>query len=265
MEKHKIIALHIAKDLPLKKIKALLEFKLLDYEKKVSIYSVRDNSYIFIYSFGAIFFYNVDEKTINKTLEIMKSNGISIFSEKLREKYEEDYVVVENSTEKVGFEEVHLKQPNLESVRILAWVISRSVALDHYEAQVDDMMGTFSRFNRQLKLKGKLNISSKNLLKIIGSNNFIIESIISKLSILEEPAATWENEKLDWLFNKLYELFEIEERFEIIEHKVNYLQNISNTLLEAKRNKKEVILELTIIILIFIEVIMFAYELWFPF
>lgn len=258
----KINALHISKELPLIKLKKILKYKQVQSDRSTTIYKLKKDSYLFAYSFGVLFFYNVKENQINEIIERIRNLGIKIFPEKIRDKYEEDYVVAKGRKQSVKFEEVHLKSTSLESIKVIAWVISRSVALDHYEADVDLMMEEFSKLNAQLKEKGKLRIGSKKLLKLIGRNNSIIEGMISKLSLLEEPACTWEEEKMDALFNSLYEMFEIEERFDTVEYKLKYIQNNSNILLEAIRNKKEVILEMTIIILIFIEVVMFAYELW---
>ncbi|MBU2590177.1 MAG: RMD1 family protein [Nanoarchaeota archaeon] len=262
MKRYNLNAVYIAHELPLNLLDNIRKYKLIHKERKRLTFQIGKDKYFFVNSFGVIVFYNMTNPEIEDIIEFLKEKNISIVPEKIRDAYEEDYIVVQSNKDIIEFREVYLKKINLDAIMVLAWVIARSVALDNYEVQVDNMMEEFSKLNNQLKEKGKLKIRSRNLLKIIGANNSIIEAMISKLSLLEGPSITWEKENLDWLFNNIYELFEIEERFETVEYKLNFIQNNSNILLESIRTRKEVILEMTIIILIFIEVIMFAYDIW---
>ncbi|MBU4351697.1 MAG: RMD1 family protein [Nanoarchaeota archaeon] len=262
MEKYNLNAVYIASKLPLNLLENIRQYKLIHKEKKRLIFQFGKNKFFFLNSFGVIVFFNMNHSEIGDIIEFLKEKEIKIVKEKVREAYEEDFVIIKSNKEIVEFKKVYLRKVSLDSIMILTWIISRSVALDNYEVQVDNMMEKFSKLNYQLKTNGKLKIKSKELLKIIGANNSIIEGMISKLSLLEKPAITWEKENLDWLFNSLYELFEIKERFDTVEYKLNFIQNNSNILLESIRSKNEVILDMTIIILIFIAVILFAYDLW---
>jgi len=262
MKKYNLNAVYIANELPLNLLNDVKGYKLIHKERKRLTFEIEKNKYFFLNSFGVIVFYNMTYEEISGIIDFLKEKKVKIVPEKIRDAYEEDYVIVQSNKDIIEFKEVYLKKINLETIMVIAWVVARSVALDNYEVLVDNRIEEFSKLNLQLKEKGKLKIRSKQLLKIIGTNNSIIEAMISKLSLLEEPSITWEKESLDWLFNNLYELFEIDERFDTVEYKLKFLHNNTNVFLEAIRNKKEVILEMTIIILIFIEVVMFAYDLW---
>ena len=261
MKRHAINAIYVAKEIPLLKIKPFVKLKLLLADRKRLTYSI-GRGYLYIYSFGVLVFYDCDDNTINGFIRSMITNGIPLVPEKIMDKYEEDYFLVKANKNLVGFEQVNFKKVNLETVSVLAWVIARSVALDNYESQVDNMMSEFSMLNNQLKEKGRLKTSGRKLLRVIGQNNSIMEGMVSKLSLLEEPEVTWKDKELDWLFSELYDMFDIEERFDTVEYKLNYLQSMTNTFLEAVRSRHAFWLEITIIALIFIEVLFWFFDKW---
>lgn len=260
-KKHSINAVRVADELSIKELKSAFKYKLLQEGRKLLIFSVPPQGFLFVYSFGVLIFYDLGHNVVDSVLQTLKKQGVDLVPEKIRGRYEDNYAILEDKKNSVEFEHAKLKKINLETIKMVTWVVARSVALDHYESQVDDMMEEFSKLNKQLKEKGKLKIGTGKLLQKIGTNNSIIEAMLSKLSLFEKPSATWEEEKMNWLFKDMYELFEIEDRFETIEYKLKYLQDNSEIFLEAIRSKREVLLELTIIVLIFIEIVLFVFEI----
>ena len=261
--KFKVKAIFVAKDLPLEIIKRILAGnKLLYSDRKEIVFSLRKDSYIFAYSFGSMIFLNVKDEIINTFLNKLVNMSIDILPEKVRDKYDEIYTITKSRKNAVEFEAVKLNTINLQSLRVIAWVLARSVALEYYEDVVTALVNQFASLNKTLSEKGKIKANKKKVLKIIGAHNLVIEAIISKMALLEEPLVTWEEEELDIVFNQLYDMFELDERLETIEYKLNYLQSNTNVFLEAVRYNMEIWLEATIVVLILIEIFIWLYEIF---
>ncbi len=259
MAEFKLKAIYLAPELPIPKVKELIKHKLVSEKRERLVFEAAPKKYIFIYSFGSVAFYDIDENLENETIKTLKELKVGI----LKEKISDEYSVIEHLKNSVEFNQIKLKAIDLDRLRIIALVLAQSVALEYYEDQVDKIVDKFSYLNKQLKEKGKLTVNDKELMKIIGTNSTIIEIIVSKLSLFEKPASAWESEETEWIFNRLHYMFEIEERFKHIEYKLDFIQNNSELMLDMLGSRRGAMLELIIIILIVVEIFIWFYELWF--
>lgn len=259
MADHLFKAFYVARELPVNKVKEVLKYKLISEKRERLVFEIAPKNYLFVYSFGALVFYDVEEVMIVATIKNLRGLKVEI----LKEKITDDYIVVEHLKNAVEFNQIKLKSVDLEKLKLVAWVLAQSVALEYYENQVDLIVNGFSSLNKQLSEKGKLSVSARQLMKTVGSNNMIIEAIISKLSLLEEPASAWESEEVEWLFYRMHYMFDIEERFKHIQYKLGFIQDNSEVLLEVLGSRRGAMLEWIVIILILIEIVIFVYEVGF--
>ena len=56
---------------------------------------------------------------------------------------------------------VRLNHLDLNGIRVIAQVLAQTVAMEHYEEQVSEMLGQFSDYNNKIHDTGVLNIPSK--------------------------------------------------------------------------------------------------------
>lgn len=259
MAEHKLKAGYVAKELPIVKVKDVLKYKLLTEKRDRVVFEIAPKKYVFVYSYGVLVFYDVDDVMVSATIKNLRGLGIDIEKDKLWD----EYPIVEHVKDAVEFNQVKMKNASVDNIEIVARMLAQSVALENYENKVDGIVNSFSALNKQLKDKGKLKGGSKELLKIIGTNNTIVETIVSKMALLEEPAAAWESEEVEWLFNRLRRTFQLEERFKHLQYKLEFIQNNSEVMLDILNNRKSEILEWVVIILIAIEIVIFVYEVVF--
>lgn len=259
MADHKLKSIYLAPELVIQKVKETLKYKLLQEKRERLLYETAPKKYIFVYSFGAIVFYDADENTQNDVIKAIKGLRMGNAHDEIFD----EYLVIESLKNSVEFNQIRLKSIDLDKLKIIALILAQSAALESYEMQVDRIIDSFSALNKQLKEKGKLRVSDKQLMKIIGTNSSIIEVIVSKLALLEKPASTWENEETEMLFNRLHYMFEIDERFKHIEYKLDFIENNSELMLDITTNRRAAMLELIIIILIVLELVIWFYELFF--
>lgn len=259
MAEHKLKAGYVAKELPIAKVKDVLNYKLLAEKRDKAVFEIASKKYVFVYSYGVLVFYDVEDLMVSATIKNLRGLGIDIEKDKLWD----EYTIADHLKNSVEFSQVKLKTASVDNVEIVARMLSKSVALENFENSVDSIIGSFSALNKQLREKGKLKRGSKELLKIIGTNNSMIETIISKMALLEEPAAAWESEEAEWIYNRLRKVFELEERFKHLQYKLSFIQNNSEAMLDILNNRKSEILEWVVIILIAIEIVIFVYEVVF--
>ncbi|MFH1066026.1 MAG: RMD1 family protein [Nanoarchaeota archaeon] len=259
MAEHKLKAGYVAKEFPIAKVKDVLKYKLITEKRDRAVFEIAPKKYVFVYSYGVLVFYDVEDVMVSATIKNLRGLGIEIEKDKLWD----EYIIADHMKNAVEFNQVKMKNASLDNIEVVASMLAQSVALENYENKVDGIVNSFSALNKQLKEKGKLKRGSKELLKIIGNNNTIIETIVSKMALLEEPAAAWECEEAEWLFNRLRKTFELEERFKHLQYKLDFIQNNSEVMLDILNNRKSEILEWVIIILIAIEIVIFVYEVMF--
>src|SRR3989338_2009158 len=259
MAEFRFKAIYLAQELVISKVKEALKYKLVQEKRERLVYEAAPKKYIFIYSFGAVVFYDIDEKIQNDILKAIKSLKLG----EIKNEISEEYLVIEHSKNSVEFNHIRLKSIDMDKLKLIALILAQSVALENYEIHVEKIIDSFSVLNKQLKEEGKLKVSDKELMKIIGTNSSIIEIIISKLALLEKPASTWENEENALLFNRLHIMFEIGERFKHIEYKIDFIESNSELMINILNQHRANFLEIIIIGLFILDLIVIIYEMFF--
>jgi uncharacterized Rmd1/YagE family protein len=88
-----------------------------------------------------------------------------------------------------------------------------------------------------------------------------LQSIITRLSLLDQPDVVWDKQELEALYKSLRSFYALDDRFRNIEFKIDYIGNNSETILTLLQHRRDVALELVVIVLIVIEVVLFVGEM----
>ncbi len=218
-------------------------------------YLLPNKRYVYVFSFGAVTFIGIDQKARERFIEQFTAKiPLRLYTSPIREAY---LVSLGHEKTSVGFNEIQIKAGNEEVMLIVAQVLAQSVAMEYYENLAHKIFENFAPINHALMRKGRLTISRGNLLRTIGRNNVIMQKIISKLHILDEPDIVWEDDQMWSIYERLHSMFDLEDRFETIEYKLRFVQENSQILIEALQGKREMMLEIMIVVLIIIEIILF--------
>ncbi|MRR35560.1 RMD1 family protein, partial [bacterium] len=84
---------------------------------------------------------------------------------------------------------------------------------------------------------------------------------ISHIMVLEKPEFTWENPEADRLYLTMANIFELNQRYNEIKHKGETLLDITGVFTSLAHARRASRLEWIIIILIFIEIVIYLFEL----
>ena len=214
------------------------------------------NRNVCVTSFGTIVFWPFDLEFARKIVAEMKP---LIADPTLVEEVEDRLVVyTDKGKTRVLFNEIWLaEEASDDHVRIISRLLAQSVALDFREMEVDQALARFEQYLSDLRRKGRIAISTRNILKSIGFAMEARYTVLNNLALFDKPDVTWESEELERLYTSLYQFFELDHRQRTIGRKIDFLNENSSLLSDFISTRKALWLEWTIVLLIAVEIILF--------
>jgi required for meiotic nuclear division protein 1 len=244
----------------IKAIKILTKTKFKDLIKSISYkpiyqsnyeiaYQLDVESFLIVYSFGVYVLFNINQKDILNDL-----------SEKFNSKNaKEDFYNIEikkKGSIKVDHNQVIIPKLELKYIRIVALVLAQSVMLDMVEEETEKILEASIEYSKALELQGSYQVNKKKLFKFIGFVLTTKQSILNNLYIYDSPNEAWNNPKLENMFFKLKDLFDIQQRYESIKESLTAIQENIAVITNWIQFKKSSMLELWIIILFVVDILM---------
>ncbi len=209
------------------------------------------------YDFGALVFVNIDAD-LQKTVLDAYARG----AKDDRETTDETIALVVDpaAPPETRFDRVVVPVLSREVVEIVAFVLAQSAAMEYYERDVDQIFDGLQKATRQIADKGSFRGNEAALLRFVGSAMITRNEIISTLALLDTPQLAWNSEPLDKLFRALRDLFEIEDRYRALDHKLTVVQDNLSLFVDLTQQRRGLFLELTVLVLIAIEVVLFVWQ-----
>lgn len=155
-----------------------------------------------------------------------------------------------------------LNDADLSRLQIVADVLAKSVALAEYEARVG---GTFDRIEplaAAMQRRGTQRASERELIRHIGSTLLAQHRMVGRVEVGEKPEILWEQSKLERLYLRLEDEYELKERQLAIERKLEVIARTAETLHGLIQARRTLHVEWYIVILIVIEILLTLYELF---
>ena len=237
-------------------------YSLLKRERNLLLFRLTDTKYVGVFSFGVIAIMGAESEDELKGL-YRDFGGFSISDEidgRIAEPEQYDVMIDADAPETVDFDYIRLKNLLPEKVLLIFLVAAQSVAIGHLERGVDDALRRFDRVHSGLAKHGKLSVSTREVLRIIGAAGSTVHFIIDKLSLLDKPDITWEEQDAERLHAALRKAFELEDRFGALRFKIEFLRDSSENVLDVLQHRKSAMLEWVVIALIAIEIVLFLYQ-----
>ncbi len=219
------------------------------------------DSWIVAYDFGAITFVGVDDE---KREAVMKAVLERIGPEPHPPMEEQITIEVNpaaSDPQTQSFDRVVVREVNPKLVELVALVVAQSAAMEYYEEDVDHVLARLKEVSENLAQTGKLTATSRDLLKFVGSGMSTHNQVVYTLSLLDTPQLAWEDEKLDRIYRGIRGQFEIADRFRALDLKLRMIQDNFELFVELTQERRNYRLELTVAILVALEVVLFVYEL----
>ncbi len=224
-----------------------------------TVIQLAEGQYAVLTRFGTVTFWNVSEKTEHEF--ITEIYQFIANPHKGRRHSDSLKVYIGSGPERMTFEEIHLKEIDVEKIKMISYVSAQSVALDKYEDEIDQRLIELGRVVDELKDSGKTHHSQQSLLKQVGTTLSVKQSAVSSLSLLDKPDAAWDIEEIEKLYDHLRDAYELRDRFDILNEKIDFLSENNSTLLDAVSSQRSYTLEIIVVVLIVIEIVLFVAEM----
>jgi uncharacterized Rmd1/YagE family protein len=150
---------------------------------------------------------------------------------------------------------------SLERLLVVADALAKSVVLAHDEKEVTNVFDTIEPFARELATSGQTSKSRTDLLKLLGNSLLVQQHVAGRVAVDEKPDVLWDRPDLERLYARLEDEYELSERVEILNRKLEVISETATTLADILEAKRSLRLELIVIFLIAFEIVVTAYEI----
>jgi len=257
---YRLRATHVAERLKLQELKEKVLHPIRDFSNYEMVLQIADNSFAFIYNYGSVVFFNVPEPIQEKYLAFVREQ-IKGTNQAAKLGDTNDVFLLETrqdlgaTVNQVSFDRVATGKVTYTKVKIICMLVAESTALDYYDILIENLLEQATVYTKRLEHEGKFVDSKEDLLKFVGMCLSAKQDIISNLYIVDSPDETWDSPELDKIFHDLKTMLEIDVRYRAVEYKSKIIQESVEVITDLVKTKREVMLELIVILLITFEVI----------
>jgi uncharacterized Rmd1/YagE family protein len=208
---------------------------------------------IYVYRFGAVVAHDVARDRREAVLEEIRAAIPKLTAKAISE----DYTVVEDPAFQTGIVggTLHVDRFNPPRASIVARTMAQSTAMEYYEQIVDDLFARTSALVERLERRGTVALNTRPLHRFIGEAVTTRTEVITVLHLLDKPEATWDDAAMDRIYEDLRAEFDLADRYATLESKLRSVQEALELVLGVARDRRLVLLEVAIGVLILIELI----------
>ena len=213
-----------------------------------------DGGEIFFYPFGAVVFRDVPAARRDTELGRLRAARPGLTTQVIRE----SFTVREEGGARVEIVEGTLVVDALTPGRtaVVALIVAQSAAMEYYERIVEDLFARTTRLVDPLERQGTVSIRTRGLHRFIGEAIATRSEVISVLSLLDKPDATWDDPALDRIYDDLRAEFDLLDRYGALTQKLQGVQEALELVLGVARDRRMWLLEMAIFLLIAFEVLL---------
>lgn len=219
-----------------------------------------ENRFLFFSLFDVVTFINFPREQIVESLQKLGVQKADVFE---TETLYQDYRITLNPNAQTPFsvdnDHIELREMSLSPLMIVALVVAQSVGLEKFERAVDRF---YAKGRDMVEKSGRLSwVKRHQFADYAKELSLLHHDIVLDLMLLDKPNILWDNENFEMLYNRLAELLDLQERFEVVSYKLKTLKDDMTMMMDLYHHKHSSFLEWIIILLILIEVFMGLWEM----
>jgi uncharacterized Rmd1/YagE family protein len=155
-----------------------------------------------------------------------------------------------------------VREMSLERLLVVSDALAKSVVLGRDEREVANVFDTIEPFARELATSGQTSKSRTDLLKLLGNSLLVQHRVSGRVAVDEKPDVLWDRPDLERLYARLEDEYELSERVDILNRKLEVISDTATTLADIIDTKRSLRLELVVIFLIAFEIVVTGYEIF---
>ena len=252
---HQIVAIAFKEDFELQDLSQEWQTnQVLRDRKDVRAKPAVGGGTVFAYAYGTLVFVDVDPA--ERTYEIKTlADGLKI--DPNQKVTTEEFIVEEQTSQalRIHGETLIVDKFTPERMAVVARVVSQSAALEYYEGVATQIRTIVLELSINLKNHGSVGLTPKKLYKIVGDALTMRNEIVSVLHALDRPDFVWSDSDMDFIFDDLRAMFDLKERFQALEYRLNVVQSTMETVVNTAQDSRLYRADFIIIVLIVLEVV----------
>lgn len=214
-----------------------------------------------VFRYGAVVFFHVEPEGESAFFNELKPTITRPTTDVLVE----EVALVRSGEEKEGMEmnALIVQDFSLPVLQVIAEVLARSVVLERFEGRVG---ATFEALQPVASDFGSGHVARRShyrsLLRRLGEVLLDQQEMVGRVAISDKPDVLWDRPDLERLHTRLTEEFEILDRFEVVEMKLNLIGRTIQTAIDLMQARRSLRVEWYIVILIVVEICLTLYEMF---
>jgi len=145
---------------------------------------------------------------------------------------------------------------------VLADVLAKNVAVGRDEREVSRVFETIEPFAAELARSGRSPSNRRSMLRTIGQALLVHHRLSGRVEVEEKPDVLWDNPQLERLYARLADEYELKERAGGLTRKLRVIDETTRALTDLIDTQRSVRLEVTIVVLILVEVLIAFYDIF---
>ncbi len=219
--------------------------------KDAIIINIKEEQQIILFKYGVFICWDIEFENIKFFLDFIKDLQINSFKKSIVEEF--NYTFEDEF--KINLDTIYLSDSSTTSKIAISQALAQNVKLQQFEEEVQTTIENNSHIPLQLSTTGKIKLTKKEISKKIGELFLVKTKINLHYDLLDTPEFFWEYPQYENQYEKTIKYLDIKSRVEVLNKKVEIIQELLHVLGDEQKHKYSSFLEWIIIILIAFEII----------
>jgi len=208
-----------------------------------------------VFDYGAAAFFNYPGPEGRQLLERLRASAVRVN----RVMAEDDFTLhlAPRMRRPEGTEAMTIREFNRDIAMVVGIVLSRSVSLEYYENQVDNVLSRIESTVGQLAATGWMPRRLREPTRQVGFALSVELDLAYSVAVLEDPDVVWDGgARVAELYTALKREFDLEDRIRGVREKISIISRSSTFILSRLEAQRASTLEWIIILLILSEIVL---------
>ena len=219
--------------------------------KDAIIINIKEDQQIILFKYGVFICWDIEFENIKFFLDFLKNLQINNLNKPIIEEFN---YTLENEF-KINLDTIYISDSSTISKIAISQALAQNVKLQQFEEELQTSIDNNSSIPLQLSLTGKIKLTKKEISKKIGELFLVKSKINLHYDLLDTPEFFWEYPQYENQYEKTVKYLDIKSRVEVLNKKVEIIQELLHVLGDEQKHKYSSFLEWIIIILIAFEII----------
>lgn len=241
----------------LAKLFTSLQKKELNVQRFIDVvFYQSENKFIYIFSFGAAVFWGLSTQ---EAISFIKE--IEFYADEPAQHFETDeffYKVGKKTVIDEVTDTIILENDTDALYKLsLSYALAQSIKLASHEKELKQTIDRMAFIPKSLAKTGQTTLKRKEIAKKMGELYLQKSSINGNLNIMHTPRVIWDHSEIEPHYHMASDFLDLQSRVESLNMGLTMIQDLLEILEDQLNHKHSSMLEWIIIILIFVEVVLF--------